>query len=275
MAESKVKAYTRRSKDGKQVRVKEGRRKLLKRAAQVAVGSAAAYGIYKGGKKLNAKIAERGFKPSSDGFIGKQNQSVLANSQNVLGKAQTRSRTRQVMREGLEELRQSTRAKSVDAKVTTQKPFKEAVKERYDQMEDPKYNPFIDKAPPVETSKAPKFGETRKIEGARGEGEEITVLAKNSSGKVSKEQKSGMLKDLIYDRRYNTKGKVTDRFGDWSQGNKNQRALGKVNEEIADMLEDGNMAKVKKLRAAKKRIGQRIKKEGRLRNFSRFKAVPQ
>jgi hypothetical protein len=77
---------------------------------------------------------------------------------------------------------------------------------------------------------------------------------------MSKAQKSGRIQDLILDRELDSKGKG-------GQGVKNQKALKAVNREIE--LED-NPAKLKKLRAAKKKIGQRIKKEGRIRDFSRL-----
>ena len=134
-------------------------------------------------------------------------------------------------------------------------------------MSDPEYNPFLDKGPTPETAKAPKFGETRKITGARGEGLEINVVATDAKGKLSKAQKSGRINDLILDRQLNTYGKPNQTRGQMSQGVKNQKALTAVNDEIS--WED-DPAKLKKLRAAKKKIGQRIKKEGKLRNFNRF-----
>ena len=72
---SKVKSHSRRSKDGKQVRVKESRRKSIGKKLAIAGGSLAAYTLYKGGKKLQGAVAKqkslRDFKPKAEGPITK------------------------------------------------------------------------------------------------------------------------------------------------------------------------------------------------------------
>jgi hypothetical protein len=86
MAKSKVKAHTRRTKSGKQVRVKEGRRK---RIGQAAAALATVAGVGLAGKKLGKTISQRkavkSFKPKMDGpALRDYERDILENSRQAL-----------------------------------------------------------------------------------------------------------------------------------------------------------------------------------------------
>jgi oligoendopeptidase F len=123
MAESKIKSHSRRSKDGKQVRVKEGRRKSIgKKIAIAGATGVGLVGLGLAGRKLVKEITRqkniREFNPTIDSAkVGMTNnykpreQTILEDSQERLGRARNtkkRNNTKKV-RERIEKLKENTK----------------------------------------------------------------------------------------------------------------------------------------------------------------------